>query len=45
MAIVKKPVIIDPEQDHFANLLTSYALQFATKQQAHLYRYVLDKIF
>ena len=34
MSIVKKPVIIDPEQDQFANLLTPYALQFVTKQQA-----------
>ena len=34
MAIVKKPIILDPEQDQFANLLTPYALQFVTKQQA-----------
>ena len=34
MAIVKKPVILDPEQDQFANLLTLYALRFVTKQQA-----------
>ena len=34
MAIVKKPITLDPEQDQFANLLTPYALQFVTKQQA-----------
>ena len=41
MAIVKKPVILDPEQDQFANLLTPYALQFVTKQQA-LWEKVVD---
>jgi len=34
MAFVKKPVILDSEQDQFANLLTPYALQFVTKQQS-----------
>ena len=34
MAIVKKPIILDSEQDQFANLLIPYALQFVTKQQA-----------
>ena len=34
MALVKKPVILDSEQDQFATLLTPYALQLVAKQQA-----------
>ena len=33
MALVKKPVVAESDQDEFVNLVTPYAYQFILKQQ------------